>query len=225
MPMGSEQEPHRHLNRLKAVAGAAQLISLKMVEQSGLSLPLMATSTQYIKPAPYFDFLRKLWLKHGGFKCKSLGIHLMAKLCCASTLVFSHVLVSAASCLQNSLMPSIFVLITTALRMDHSRQSDSLGDVNKRQITLGQIRVKHILKMRNWEYPFCSISSSVRNWCSTSRHDSSISCVMRRHRRTNCSLESGRGKNAAAITKLWKSTRPYLTLALQPTTENQSSVG
>ena len=123
----SEQEPHRHLNWLKTVAGAAQLISLKMVEQSGLSLPLMATSTQYIKPAPYFDFLRKLWLKHGGFKCKGLGIHLMAKLCCASTLVFSHVLVSAASCLQNSLMPSIFVLITIALRMDHSRQSDSLG--------------------------------------------------------------------------------------------------
>ena len=57
----------------------AQLDTLNMVEQPGLSLPLMETSTQYIKPPPYFDFLPKLWLRHNCFKFKSMGIHLVAK--------------------------------------------------------------------------------------------------------------------------------------------------
>ena len=61
-------------NRFKTMEST---VNLKMVQLSGLSLPLMATSTQYMSPPPYFDFLPNLWLGHW-FQIESLELHLVA---------------------------------------------------------------------------------------------------------------------------------------------------
>ena len=47
---------------------------------------------------------------------------------------FSHVLVSEGSCLQNSFMPSIFVLVPAAQLMDQSRPCDPLCRESQQKI-------------------------------------------------------------------------------------------